>query len=97
MYQQPGKYRYKAYVQSLNERDALTLDKFRETRWANYFVVDLSRTYKNGKANPNHVLEQFGSFNANNKSASVVHHDLLQDVAMDINFYEKRSVVCLAM
>ena len=30
MYQQPGKYRYKAYVQSLNERDALTLDEFRE-------------------------------------------------------------------
>ena len=97
MYQQPGKYRYKAYVQSLNERDALTLDEFKETRWANYFAVDLSRTYKNGKANSNHVFELFGSFNVNDKSARVVRHDLLQDVATDIDFYEKRNVVCLAM
>ena len=58
-----NKYRYKPYVQSLNKRDALSLEGFKETRWATYFTVDLSKTYKNGKANANHVFEYFGSFN----------------------------------
>ena len=93
----PSKYRYKAYVQSLNDRDALTLDEFKETRWASYFIVDLSRTYKNGKANPNHVFEHFGSLDVSLKSANVIRQELLQDVATDINFYERCSVVCLAM
>ena len=93
--QKYNKYRYKTYVQSLNDRDALTLDEFKETKWSNYFIVDLTRMYKNGKANANHVFELFGSLN--NKSASVVRQNLLQDVATEIDFYEQCSVVCLAM
>ena len=90
-----NKYRYKPYVQSLNERDALSLEGFKETRWATYFTVNLSRMYRNGKVNANHVFEYFGSLNQ--KSASAVRHDLLQDVSTDIDFYEQRSTVCLAM
>ena len=51
--------------------------------------------YRNGKVNANHVFEYFGSLNQ--KSASVVRQELLQDVATDIDFYEWRSTVCLAM
>ena len=90
-----NKYRYKSYVQSLNERDALSPEGFKETRWATYFSVNSSGMYKNGKVNANHVFEYFGSLNQ--KSASAVRHDLLQDVATDIDFYERRSTVCLAM
>ena len=93
--QKYNKYRYKKYVQSLNDRDALTLEEFKETKWSAYFVVDLTRMYKNGKANANHMFELFGS--CNNKSAAVVRQNLLQDVATDIDFYEQCSVVCLAM
>ena len=93
--QKLNKYRYKKYVQALNERDALTMDEFKETKWSSYFAVDLTRIYKNGKANPNHVFELFGSFD--NKSAAVVRQNLLQNVATEIDFYEQRSVVCLAM
>ena len=89
------KYCYKPYVQALNDRDGLTLDEFKETRWANYFSVDLSTTYKNGKANANHVFEHFGALN--NSSPSKVRNDLLQDVATDFDFYQKCSTVCLAM
>ena len=84
---QTNKYCYKPYVQSLNERDALSLEGFKETRWATYFTVDLSRMYKNGKVNANHVFEYFGSFYQ--KSASTVRQELLQDVATDIDFYER--------
>ena len=84
--QNMGKYCYKTYIQSLNERDAFTLDDFKDTRFSNYFVVDLSHTYKNDKANANFVFEQFGSFN--DKFICVVRQALLQDVATDINFYQ---------
>ena len=93
--QKTNKYRYKKYVQSLNDRDALTLDEFKETKWASYFAVDLTRMYKNGNANANHVFELFRSFN--NKSALSVRQNLLQDVTTEIDFYEQRSVVCLAV
>ena len=41
------------------------------------------------------MFELFGSFN--NKSADLVRQQLLQDVATEIEFYERRSAVCLAM
>ena len=86
---------YAKYVSSINERDAITIDAFRTSNWANYFRIDANNTVRNGKVNPNHVFELFGSFNG--KTGYEVRTMLLQNIADNIEFYDKHSVVCLQM
>ena len=51
--------------------------------------------FKNGKVNPDHVYELFGSFNG--LSAKEVRMHLLEYIYKNIEFFECRSSVCLAL
>ena len=86
-------YNYKRYVSTLSDKEALTVKEFKQSRWSNYFTLDLSATFKNGKANPNHIFEIFASIGCN--IATDVRVALLQNVADDVNFYMVRNTVCL--
>ena len=86
---------YVKYVSSINERDAVTIDAFRNSNWENYFRIDANNTVQNGKVNPNHVFDLFGSFNG--KTGYEVRTMLLQNIADNIEFYDRCSVVCLQM
>ena len=50
---------------------------------------------KNGGANPNHVFDIFGSFSGH--TGTEVHVKLLENIAAELSFYERRSAVCLQM
>ena len=54
---------------------------------------DTSLMFKNGKVNPDHVYELFGSFNG--LSAQEVRMHLLEYIYDNIDFFECRSSVCL--
>ena len=84
---------YKILVSNINEEDALSLDTFKTSRWANYFTVDTSRLVTNGRANPNHLYDLFGSFSGN--TGSEVRVKLLQHIIDELPFYEVRSLLCL--
>ena len=86
---------YKTYVAKINECDAVTPDNFKNSRWANYFTVDSSNIVKNGRANPNHVFNIFGPFSGH--TGTEVHVKLLENIAADMSFYERRSTFCLQM
>ena len=77
---------YKTFVVNIKEEDALSPDTFKNSRWANYFAVDTSRLVTNGRANPNHVYDLFGSFSGN--SGSEVRVKLLQHIIDEYKFYE---------
>ena len=51
--------------------------------------------FKNGKVNPDHVYELFGNFNR--LSAKEVRMHLLEYIYENIDFFECRSSVCLAL
>ena len=70
-------------------------DNFKNSRWTNYFTVDSSNVVKNGCANPNHVLDTFGSFSGH--TGTEVRVKLLKNIAANMSFYERRSAVCLQM
>ena len=57
--------------------------------------MDTSLTLKNGKVNPDHVYELFGNFNG--LSAKEVRMHLLEYIYENIDFFECRSSVCLAL
>ena len=84
---------YKLYVSTISNKDAITLEEFKKTRWSTYYVVDMSNLVSNGKTNPNHLFELFGKFNG--KTAVEVRLLLLKHIESNIEFYEWRSVVCL--
>ena len=86
---------YKTYVAKINECDAVTPENFKNSRWANYFAVDSSGIVKNGRANPNHVFDMFGSFSGHTGTEAQV--KLLENIAANMSFYERRSAVCLQM
>ena len=77
---------YKILVSNIKEEDALTPENFKTSRWANYFTVDTSRMVTNGRANPNHVYDLFGSYSGN--SGSEVRVKLLQHIIDEMPFYE---------
>ena len=83
------------YVAKINECDAVMPDNFKNSRWANYFTVDLSNVVKNRSANPNHVFDTFGSFSGH--TGTEVPVKLLENIAANMSFYERRSTVCLQM
>ena len=86
---------YKTYVAKINECDAVTPDNFKNSRWANYFTVDSSNIEKNGRANPYHVFDIFGTFSGHTRTE--VRVKLLENIASDMPFYQTRSAVCLQM
>ena len=86
---------YKTYVAKINECDTVMPDNFKNSRWANYFTVDSSNVVKNRCANPNHVFDTFGSFSGHNGTEVWV--KLLENIAANMPFYERRSAVCLQM
>ena len=88
-------YGYKKFCAFLSERDSITLDFYKASKWVNYFALDTSLTFKNSKVNPDHVYELFGSFNG--LSAHDVRMSLLEYAGENIDFFECRSTICLAM
>ena len=84
---------YKLYVSTIPNKDAITLEEFKKTRWSTYYVIDISNLVSNGKTNPDHLFELFGKFNG--KTAVEVRLLLLKHIESNMDFYERRSVVCL--
>ena len=79
----------------IHEHDAIGLDTFKTSKLSEYFAVDTSRAYKNGRANPSHLFELFGFFSGHD--AIEVHEILLEHIARNLDFHVQRSTVCLEM
>ena len=88
-------YGYKNYVAILHEGDCISQEFFRASKWVNYFALDTSLTFRNGKVNPDHVYELFGSFNG--LSSREVRSYLLGYVCKNVDFFDGRGSVCLPM
>ena len=88
-------YGYKRFVAVLNEGDSISQEFFRASKWVNYFALDTSLTFRNGKVNLDHVCELFGSFNG--LSGRDVHSYLLSYVCKNIDFFDGRGSVCLPL
>ena len=95
LYQKMNPYRYKEYCSTINERDSVSINFYKASKWVNYFALDTGLTFRNGKVNSDHVFEYFGSFNGAN--AKEVQKNLLSYVSGNMEFVEKRSTVCLSM
>ena len=76
---------YKVIVPFINERDAITLDKFKTTQLAEYFTIDTSRAFVNGRANSNHIYKLFGDLAG--YTATQVRLLLLKHMAKDPGFH----------
>ena len=88
-------YGYKKFCSYISERDSISLEFWKASKWVNYFALDTSLTFKNGKVDPNHVYELFGNFNG--LSAQEVRMHLLEYIYENIDLFECRSSVCLAL
>ena len=82
-------------VPFISECDALGLDTFKSSKLAQIFAVDTSHVYKNGRVNPSHLFEIFGSFSGHD--AVEVCEILLEHIARYLKFHVERSMVCLEM
>ena len=78
---------YKMYVAKLREDDAVTGENYKNSKWANYFTVDALNTVRNGRANPNHLFELFGSFSGHTSTEVRIH--LLKNKASNTSFYKE--------
>ena len=94
MYHLSG-YRYRMMVPSLNKGDIMTCEQYKHSELYGYFDIDRTNLYKNGKFNPNHVFELFGSYSGH--SPAQVRVMTLQAIAANVQFYKDRSSVCLGM
>ena len=90
-----SRFGYKQMVPFINERDAISLDAFKTTKLAECFVIDTSRAFVNGHANPNHIYDLFGDFAR--YTATQVRLLLLKHIARDPGFHMRRGTVCLEM
>ena len=88
-------YSYKKFCSYISESDSISLEFYKASKWVNYFALYISLTFKNGKVNPDHVYKLFGNFNG--LSAKAVRMHLLEYIYENINFFECRSSVCLAL
>ena len=84
---------YKTYIAKLSELDAVSGENYKNSKWANYFMVDASNTVRNGRANPNHVFDLFGSFSGH--TGTEVRIQLLKNISSNMAFYKERCAVCL--
>ena len=85
----------KKMVPYIHEHDAIGLDTFKTSKLSEYFAVDTSHTYKNGRANPSHLFELFGFFSGHDTIE--VHEILLEHIARNLDFHVQHSTVCLEM
>ena len=88
-------YGYKCFCAVLNKGDSISQEFFRASKWVNYFALDTSLTFRNGKVNPDHLYELFGSFNG--LSGRDVHSHLLNYIYKNIDFFDGRGSVCLPL
>ena len=79
----------------IHEYDAVGLNMFKTSKLLEYFAVDTSHAYKNGRANPNHLFELFGFFSGH--EAIEVYEILLEHIARNLDFHLHCSTVCLEM
>ena len=93
--QKMNPYGYKKFCSYISERDSISLEFYKASKWVYYFALDVSLTFKNGKVNPDHAYELFSSFNG--LSAKEVRMHLLEYIYENIEFFECRSSVCLAL
>ena len=84
---------YKRYLAKLREDDAVTGGNYKNSKWANYFMVDASHTVRNGRANPSHLFELFGTFSSH--TSTEVRIELLKNIARDTSFYKEQCIACL--
>ena len=82
-------------VTVLHEGDCISQEFFRASKWVNYFTLYTSLMFRNGKVNPDHVYELFGSFNG--LSSREVHSYLLGYVCKNVDFFDRRGSVCLPL
>ena len=94
MYHLSG-YPYRNMVSSLNKSDIITGEQYKHSELYGYFDIDRTNLYKNGKCNPNHVFEIFGSYSGH--TSCQVRVMTLQAIAANVQFYKDRSSVCLGM
>ena len=94
MYHLSG-YPYRMMVPSLNKGDIMMCEQYKHSELYGYFDIDRTNLYKNGKCNPNHVFELFGSYSSH--SPAQVRVMTLQAIATNVQFYKDRSSVCLGM
>ena len=90
-----SRFGYKQMVPFINERDAISLNTFKTTKLAEFFVIDTSRAFVNGRANPNHIYELFGDFAGH--TATQVRLLLLKHIARYPGFHMRWGTVCLEM
>ena len=88
-------YSYKKYCAVINEADSVSIPFYKASKWVNYFALDTSLSFRNGKRNNDHVYEYFGQFNG--VSANTVRKNLLSYISGNIDFVTQRSTVCLSM
>ena len=88
-------YGYKKFCAFISECDSISLDFYKASKWVNYFALDISLTFKNGKVNPDHIYELFGNFDG--LSAQEVRLHLLEYIYENTDFFECRSSVCLPL
>ena len=93
--QKMNPYGYKKFCSYISECDSISLEFYKASKWVNYFTLDVSLMFKNGKVNPDHVYELFSSFNG--LSAKEVRMHSLEYIYENIEFFECRSSVCLAL
>ena len=84
---------YKTHVAKLREQDAVTGENYKNSKWANYFMVDALNTVRNGRVNPDHLFEMFGSFSSH--TSTEVRIQLLKNIASDTSFYKEQCAACL--
>ena len=88
-------YGYKKFCAVFAECDSISLEIFKASKWVNYFALDTSLMFKNGKVNPDDVYELFGNFNG--LSDRGVRSHLLEYIYENINFFDHRGSVCLPL
>ena len=88
-------YGYKKFCAVISECDSISLDFYKASKWVNNFTLDTSLMFKNGKVNPDHVYELFGSLDG--LSAQEVRMHLLEYIYDNTDSFECRSSVCLPM
>ena len=90
-----SKYGYKEMVPFINERDATSLNALKSTKLSEYFILNTSHAFKNGRANPNHIFKLFGDFGGHD--ASQVRLLLLKHIGRHPCFHMRCGTVCLEM
>ena len=88
-------YRYKEMLPFIHENDAVRVETYKNSKLSEYFRVDTSRAFKNGRANPQHLFELFGEFSSHEPNNMRIL--MLKSIAKNLRFHQRRSLVILEM